>query len=1042
MPRNGSGQYILPPGNPVITQTLITSQWANSTMTDLGLALTQSLSRDGQTLPSANLPMAGFRHTGVGNAQQRDQYTSLGMVQDNAYSTLTAVGGSNSIIALLVGGATTFVPGQKVWLTAASNNTGPVTISINGGAATPVVTSTGSPLAANNLIAGRLYDLVWTGTNWAVGGFGSSGAIGGQAPISGWQRPENGVYEAMTVSPGNIVNIPAGTGRIVKPSADDISGYIDVSWPAQSVTITGLTEWSTALGVDENGTVVQFAGSVPVSVLRQYVMLGVAAHTNGVVNSVQNVPGIYGDVSYMARDIASIFRNSLVSGGRLSRGVGALNLEVASGTIWRTGGNRNDINRPNFVDFAAIDPLLFFTVTGTSAVSPTQTSAVPVTQYNPGGLAAVVAIPGGVTTSAIHRIYYVDGSFIFVYGQTTYPDLNTAIASLDSDNSTFIAPGKMHEYTFMGYVIAQRNCVDLANTTTARIISAGNISYALGTSGALSDAPVDGQYYGRRNAAWATVAPLASPVFTGDPQAPTPATADNDTSIATTAFVNNQNYLKKSGGAMTGTLSAIDISMSGSLAVGGQAVVIGSLESASDITGFRFIAGSPAILASANVSGEVLLRPSGPGESAGQVRVTESVFTYNGANVLTSATFNPNTKWDTSAATFAGLTATIATRLTDINSMFGQTTQFFSGQSATGQPLATSGTGFFIPFNTAAAGQFFGTTSGATPQVFWRAGSGSAWGGWVEFWHSGNFNPANFVNTSTDQNIGGNKTFTSFQQRIDTAAGGIWSVSVSGVETAGIRATAGTAIMYGVNAQIALRPNGGGISTGQVLIGTSGDASFSGDILVQKSNAIVGVGITATRNGGITNYGVAGTGDVGLFSEHAAGIVRIRPNGRGSTIGQVTFETTGITSNVGITANQNFVSSTALAVLATTGAGNISLRPNGIGSVTGQLLLTAAGVASAVNFSATSDASMKDEIEYIVTRDRLPDMLRFATWLWKDDGERDLGLIAQDVQKVAPEYVYDNDGILAIDKASLALECVIGLAARVAELEKMVFPLK
>ena len=32
-------------------------------------------------------------------------------------------------------------------------------------------------------------------------------------------------------------------------------------------------------------------------------------------------------------------------------------------------------------------------------------------------------------------------------------------------------------------------------------------------------------------------APLASPVFTGDPQAPTPAPGDNDVSIATTAFV-------------------------------------------------------------------------------------------------------------------------------------------------------------------------------------------------------------------------------------------------------------------------------------------------------------------------------------------------------------------------------------------------------------------------------------------------------------------------------------------------------------------------
>jgi len=33
------------------------------------------------------------------------------------------------------------------------------------------------------------------------------------------------------------------------------------------------------------------------------------------------------------------------------------------------------------------------------------------------------------------------------------------------------------------------------------------------------------------------LAPIANPTFTGDPKAPTPTTGDNDTSIATTAFV-------------------------------------------------------------------------------------------------------------------------------------------------------------------------------------------------------------------------------------------------------------------------------------------------------------------------------------------------------------------------------------------------------------------------------------------------------------------------------------------------------------------------
>jgi len=36
---------------------------------------------------------------------------------------------------------------------------------------------------------------------------------------------------------------------------------------------------------------------------------------------------------------------------------------------------------------------------------------------------------------------------------------------------------------------------------------------------------------------------IESPVFTGEPRAPTPATTDNSTKIATTAFVQNQNYV-------------------------------------------------------------------------------------------------------------------------------------------------------------------------------------------------------------------------------------------------------------------------------------------------------------------------------------------------------------------------------------------------------------------------------------------------------------------------------------------------------------------
>jgi len=48
MPRNSSGTYSLPAGNPVVEGTDITPAWGNGTMSDIADALTDSLSRSGQ----------------------------------------------------------------------------------------------------------------------------------------------------------------------------------------------------------------------------------------------------------------------------------------------------------------------------------------------------------------------------------------------------------------------------------------------------------------------------------------------------------------------------------------------------------------------------------------------------------------------------------------------------------------------------------------------------------------------------------------------------------------------------------------------------------------------------------------------------------------------------------------------------------------------------------------------------------------------------------------------------------------------------------
>lgn len=62
MPRNASGLYSLPSGNPVIPGTRITSNWANTTLGDIATALTQSLPiNDGSTMTAS---LAGKTLTG------------------------------------------------------------------------------------------------------------------------------------------------------------------------------------------------------------------------------------------------------------------------------------------------------------------------------------------------------------------------------------------------------------------------------------------------------------------------------------------------------------------------------------------------------------------------------------------------------------------------------------------------------------------------------------------------------------------------------------------------------------------------------------------------------------------------------------------------------------------------------------------------------------------------------------------------------------------------------------------------------------------
>lgn len=167
MARNGSGTYSLPAGNPVVTGTVISSTWANTTLNDISNALTASLAYDGQTTPVANLPMGGYIHTGVGNAALRTSYPSAGQVQDGTLTYLTSISGTDTITAAAPISMTAYVAGQTFrFIAAGANTTTGVTININGIGAKSITKNGTTALAIGDIVSGSIVEIVYDGTEF------------------------------------------------------------------------------------------------------------------------------------------------------------------------------------------------------------------------------------------------------------------------------------------------------------------------------------------------------------------------------------------------------------------------------------------------------------------------------------------------------------------------------------------------------------------------------------------------------------------------------------------------------------------------------------------------------------------------------------------------------------------------------------------------------------------------------------------------------------------------------------------------------------
>jgi hypothetical protein len=134
---------------------------------DVKDALTASIAKDGQTTPTANLPMGGFKHTGAAVASIRTDYLRASQAQDNDLITFTATGTDTYAITPSPA-VTSYTTGQG-WLVIFTNaNTGAATLNVSGLGAKAITKNGTTALAAGDIAAGQAVFVAYDGTRFQI----------------------------------------------------------------------------------------------------------------------------------------------------------------------------------------------------------------------------------------------------------------------------------------------------------------------------------------------------------------------------------------------------------------------------------------------------------------------------------------------------------------------------------------------------------------------------------------------------------------------------------------------------------------------------------------------------------------------------------------------------------------------------------------------------------------------------------------------------------------------------------------------------------
>jgi hypothetical protein len=210
MSYNGSGTFnINTAGQPVVTGTTITSTAFNLLTADLATGLSTALTKDGQTTPTANIPLGGFKITGLGAGTAATDAAQYGQLQAGA-TTIATVTGTDTYVGTLTPAIAAYATGNLFSFVAPNTNTGAATINLNSLGAKNITKLGSTALAAGDIVSGRVYQIEYDGTRFQLLNPSASTVASFSAGSTGF-TPSSATTGAVTLA-GTLATTNGGTG--------------------------------------------------------------------------------------------------------------------------------------------------------------------------------------------------------------------------------------------------------------------------------------------------------------------------------------------------------------------------------------------------------------------------------------------------------------------------------------------------------------------------------------------------------------------------------------------------------------------------------------------------------------------------------------------------------------------------------------------------------------------------------------------------------------------------------------------------------------